>query len=116
MSKEVVDGDASRDSMSTDTNPEKASPRPITETVSKLADTNENHHQAYDEKATATLGPEATATEATSSTQHQQPVVDTASEYSDDEEPKLPMSKARCIALVLTLTGAAFLNVSDPDL
>ena len=30
----------------------------------------------------------------------------------DDDEPKLPMSKARCIALVATVTGAAFLNVS----
>ncbi len=29
----------------------------------------------------------------------------------DDGEPKLPMSKARCIALVATVTGAAFLNV-----
>ncbi len=32
----------------------------------------------------------------------------------DDGEPKLPMSKARCIALVATVTGAAFLNVSGP--
>ena len=30
----------------------------------------------------------------------------------DDDESKLPMSKARCIALVATVTGAAFLNVS----
>lgn len=31
----------------------------------------------------------------------------------EEEEPKLPMSKARCIALVITLAGAAFLNVRD---
>lgn len=30
----------------------------------------------------------------------------------DDEQPPLPFSKARCIALVATLTGASFLNVS----
>jgi hypothetical protein len=30
-----------------------------------------------------------------------------------DEEPKLPLSKARCIALVATVTGASFLNVRD---
>lgn len=31
---------------------------------------------------------------------------------SEDENGDLPMSKARCIALVATVTGAAFLNVS----
>ena len=30
----------------------------------------------------------------------------------DDGESELPMSKGRCIALVATVTGAAFLNVS----
>lgn len=35
-------------------------------------------------------------------------------EEAEEEEPKLPMSKARCIALVITLAGAAFLNVRDP--
>jgi hypothetical protein len=30
----------------------------------------------------------------------------------DDEHQKLPFSKARCIALVATVTGASFLNVS----
>jgi hypothetical protein len=29
----------------------------------------------------------------------------------DDAQPPLPMSKARCIALVATVAGAAFLNV-----
>lgn len=31
---------------------------------------------------------------------------------TEPQEPKLPFSKGRAIALVLTLTGAAFLNVS----
>ena len=31
----------------------------------------------------------------------------------DDGESELPLSKGRCIALVATVTGAAFLNVSD---
>lgn len=37
------------------------------------------------------------------------------SELKEDAsgEDGLPMSKARCIALVATVTGAAFLNVSD---
>lgn len=30
----------------------------------------------------------------------------------DDDQPPLPFSKARCIALVATLTGASFLNAS----
>lgn len=106
--------------MSPDTSPEKASSQPIIETVPKAADASETPaapEQAYDEKATATLGPEAAAaTATTTSTPNQQPVADTASDYSDDEEPKLPMPKARCIALVLTLTGAAFLNVSVSEL
>lgn len=29
----------------------------------------------------------------------------------EDAKPRLPFSKARCIALVATLTGASFLNV-----
>lgn len=29
----------------------------------------------------------------------------------DEKEPKLPFSKARCIALVATVTGASFMNV-----
>lgn len=29
----------------------------------------------------------------------------------DDKEPELPLSRAKCIALVATVTGAAFLNV-----
>lgn len=32
-----------------------------------------------------------------------------------DEQPPLPFSKARCVALVATLTGASFLNVSCQD-
>ncbi|KAI8954421.1 major facilitator superfamily transporter [Xylaria longipes] len=32
------------------------------------------------------------------------------SEYGKDDEPPLPFSKARCIALVATVTGASFLN------
>lgn len=43
--------------------------------------------------------------------QHTAESVASTNEDSEDEQPKLPMSKARCIALVLTLTGAAFLNV-----
>ena len=30
----------------------------------------------------------------------------------DEQAPALPFSKGRCISLVLTVTGAAFLNVS----
>lgn len=30
-----------------------------------------------------------------------------------DEQPPLPFSKARCVALVATLTGASFLNVTQ---
>ncbi len=33
----------------------------------------------------------------------------------DEDEPELSMSKARCIALVATVTGAAFLNVRPPS-
>lgn len=33
---------------------------------------------------------------------------------TDDEQPPLPFSKFRCIALVATLMGASFLNVSSP--
>lgn len=32
--------------------------------------------------------------------------------HDDDKQPPLPFSKARCIALVTTLTGASFLNAS----
>jgi hypothetical protein len=114
MSKTPVDDDPSRDTMSPDFLSEKASSQTKIEAVPKETGTSEN--QPHDEKVTATLGPEAAALAATTSIQHPQPVADTSSEYSDDEEPKLPMSKARCIALVLTLTGAAFLNVSVSDL
>lgn len=41
---------------------------------------------------------------------------DSVSDDLQEEESKLPMSKARCIALVVTLTGAAFLNVSAKHL
>lgn len=37
---------------------------------------------------------------------------DDASKKNDDDQPPLPFSKARCIALVATLTGASFLNAS----
>lgn len=30
-----------------------------------------------------------------------------------DEQPPLPFSRARCVALVATLTGASFLNVTQ---
>lgn len=33
------------------------------------------------------------------------------SESGKDDAPALPFSKARCIALVATVTGASFLNV-----
>lgn len=33
-------------------------------------------------------------------------------QQEQEQEPGLPFSKARCIALVATVTGAAFLNVS----
>jgi hypothetical protein len=49
-------------------------------------------------------------------TNNEEPAAESITEGSEDEQPKLPMSKARCIALVLTLTGAAFLNVSVLDL
>jgi len=41
-------------------------------------------------------------------------VVENAGVGADGEEQPvgLPLSKARCIALVITVTGAAFLNVS----
>jgi hypothetical protein len=43
-------------------------------------------------------------------------VGDDIAEASEDDNPnptpRLPFSKARCIALVVTLTGASFLNVS----
>ena len=41
--------------------------------------------------------------------------VDDMERDNDDEEEddKLPMSKGKCIALVITLAGAAFLNVSS---
>lgn len=35
-------------------------------------------------------------------------------ESVDTEKSTLPFSKARCIALVATVTGASFLNVSIP--
>jgi hypothetical protein len=37
-----------------------------------------------------------------------------AEENSQNLTPGLPFSKARCIALVATLTGASFLGVSHP--
>lgn len=33
------------------------------------------------------------------------------SESGEEDAPALPFSKARCIALVATVTGASFLNV-----
>ena len=34
----------------------------------------------------------------------------------DEDKPQLPFSKARCIALVATVTGASFMNVSCPQI
>lgn len=39
--------------------------------------------------------------------------VATAEEIVQDQPPALPFSKARCIALVATVAGASFLNVSS---
>lgn len=39
---------------------------------------------------------------------------DTDTDTDEHEEPPLPYSKARCVALVVTTTGAAFTNVSIP--
>lgn len=41
-----------------------------------------------------------------------QAVVIEPEDDDDDTKPTLPFSKARCIALVATVTGASFLNVS----
>lgn len=38
-------------------------------------------------------------------------VSESGGEQHHDDEPTLPFSKARCIALVATVTGASFLNV-----
>lgn len=48
-----------------------------------------------------------------SPTQRPQESTSNKSESSDDDDHKddLPLSKARCIALVATVTGASFLNV-----
>ncbi|KAI0966545.1 major facilitator superfamily transporter [Xylaria arbuscula] len=39
-----------------------------------------------------------------------EPTSDVSESGKDDDEPPLPFSKARCIALVATVTGASFLN------
>ena len=41
---------------------------------------------------------------------------DAGGEELEDAKPDLPFSKARCIALVATLTGASFLNVCQRHL
>jgi hypothetical protein len=38
--------------------------------------------------------------------------VESAVDVGDEQRTVLPFSKGRCISLVLTVTGAAFLNVS----
>ena len=43
--------------------------------------------------------------------QAEQPIPISAVDTQDDKEPELPLSRAKCIALVATVTGAAFLNV-----
>ena len=58
--------------------------------------------------------PEHQATLERSGANHNDGEGDEDISYKDDEQPPLPFSKARCIALVATLTGASFLNVCAP--
>ena len=57
----------------------------------------------YEKRAQVTNNP--------NQTQESQDVAYHESESDEEDEEKLPLSKARCIALVATVTGASFLNV-----
>lgn len=57
-------------------------------------------------------GVEAIRREPTSEESSLSIVIEAAEEVEPYEPPTLPFSKVRCIALVLTVTGASFINVS----
>ena len=72
--------------------------------------TESHHHDSHKDKIMRLPA----VTPSRSSGNHVQPAVEMESNDADEDTngKQLPFSKFRCIALVLTVTGAAFLNVS----